>query len=181
MLGAGTPFENPLVNGYGRNPYASLTAGPGAWQAAPNGLFLGRFAWADPVAGIASNVYQPGLLLGYALQTFNSWNRQRVIAKYGSPLLMGGMPCVLASRGDFLIRFLFGATPGLPVYANPATGQASVTQSGPAPVLDSSGNYVLDSYGDPLIAQGVPYIPTPWVVMTAAGCSCAARISNSLT
>ncbi len=170
--------ENTYENGYGRNPYASLTAGAGALAAQPNGLYLGRFAWSDTVT--ATNVYAAGLLLAFAITTFNAWNWQRVTVQYGAPLLRAGMPCVLMSSGDFMTRFPFGAQAGSQVYANPVTGEASCAASGPVPVLLPNGQYETDSYGNIVYTQGVSYIPTPWTATGSCGVGYSARISRAI-
>jgi len=143
--GAGTPYVWPPSLGFDRQPFAAISAGLNQLQAGPNGLAIGIFCWADPVAGLVSNVQSANTLLGFALPTFNGWNWQRTYlqpanngvavnnsgllpppnttqAPFALMILRAGMPCVVAASGDFHIKFPLGATAGARVWADPATG-----------------------------------------------------------
>lgn len=136
------------------NPAATLVAGEFALQAGPDGVTLGRFAWADLVAGLVSNAYSAGQQIGFAIAQYGMAQWQRVYWRRRQPILRAGMGITLAAHGDFRIRFADGAAAGSPVWANPADGTASGTDL---------GGFVL----------------TPWTVMQNV-CPCGVgRISSS--
>lgn len=169
--------------GHGRQPFASLVAGPGAFVSGPDGVTIGCFGWADPSSGQVSNVYAAGLLLGWVLPFYNLWNWQRAyqlpamaqllppvvlsrITGYVPPpsvpalpypitVLRSGQQCVLAAVGDFDAQFALGACALDQVYADPATGAAL------------SGN-----------STNPDAIATPWRVMRSGGCRARVRISS---
>lgn len=164
--GAGTPFQNYEAIGYDRQPFACYSAGLNQLQATASGLMMGVFGWADPAAGLVSNAYTAGFVLGFVLPTFNGWNWQRCYPYCYDPsvsgppisgmILRGGMPLVLAVQGDFYTPFINGATAGAQVWADPV-------------------------YGLAYCADGGGYVKTPWVCMQTLPAGCAARISTFAT
>lgn len=159
VSGAGTPFDWPTAIGYSRQPFTSLSAGPGALAAGVDGILLGRFGWADPQTGQCSNARTDGALIGFVLPVVQFWNFQRVrptrdAAGYPVLELRAGLPCVLASTGDFYARFPFPAQAGSQVWVDPATGLP---------------------YG----ADGGGFVATKWTVMeSSCGCNGRLRISS---
>ncbi len=110
------------------NPRTSVIAGAGAMKAAPAGLTVGLFAWADPATLLAYNVYAANRLLGFVHR-----ENQGMITDFlgiASMLVPGGYPVTLMSRGDFWAFFAAPAAVGEAVYAVPATGVATVTSGG---------------------------------------------------
>lgn len=158
LEGAGTPFNWPQAIGYGRAPFANLTAGAWALTAGAAGLQLGIFGWADPNSGQVSNAQIAGGLLGFVLPVPQMRNWQRCYPACGPAgpgiVLRPGVECVLAAAGDFLTVFALGAQAGQQVYADPVTG---------AP------------YGGNATGSAVP---TPWTVMET-GCRCNAKLRIS--
>jgi hypothetical protein len=125
--GAGTAFDWPEADGFGRQPFASLSCGPWSPVAGPAGLAIGAFAWLDPDTGQATNTFAPNTLLGFVLPLANPYNRwQRAFVQPGVPfaqmLIRPGVACVLAASGCFRAKFPQGGQAGQQVYADPNTG-----------------------------------------------------------
>lgn len=158
LSGAGTSFEWPEAVGYSRAPFASLPAEGAALQAGPAGVALGLFGWADPVAGVLTNLFTAGFQLGFVLPTFNGWNWQRAYIQCGFPfplkILRAGMPVVLAVSGNFRTKFPQGGVAGSRVWADPLTGLP---------------------YGD---SNSGANIATPWTLMQSGGCNANLQISS---
>jgi len=136
------------------NPYASASAGAQQMTAAPGGVILSRFGWADPDSGQVSNVFSRGARLGWVCPTRGTW--ARVYWNGFAWALRQGLGCVLAVLGDFHAQFCLGAQAGQAVYADPITGQAY------------SGN-----------ATGTAIL-TPWTVVTQS-CNGNWAIISTLT
>lgn len=75
---------------------------------------------------------------------------------YAQLVLRPGTACVIATQGDFLVRFPFGAQAGSQVWTDPGSGLP---------------------YDSNLTGS---YIATPWTVMQTGGCSARLRISSSV-
>lgn len=104
-----------------RNPYASMVAGSQI-IGGPNGVALGRFAWANLTTGIAANIRStPDERLGFSLLISGVW--QRVFWRDGVLVSREGQPVTLMTSGDFWARFEGGASAGQPVYASLVDGQ----------------------------------------------------------
>lgn len=160
--GAGTPFDWPEAIGYGRQPFACVPAGRGALTAGPDGAVFGIFGWADPVTGEVSNSLIDGGFLGIVLPIVQWWNWQRAYPQRGPDcsrqiVLRPGTALVLASQGDFIVRFPLPVQAGAAVYVDPATGLP---------------------YG----ANPGGYVRSAWVAMrSACGCGERVRISSFAT
>lgn len=133
--GAGTPFEYPLFDGYGRAPYASVVVGALAVLAGANGVAVGAFAWVDSESGLASNAVIDGAAMGLVLPVPRIWDWEVATTSYanGFPqrVLRPGMTCVVAANGDFRPVFPQGGVAGMQVYADPATGLPYAGQAQP--------------------------------------------------
>jgi hypothetical protein len=141
--GAGTPFDWPEAIGYGRQPFASFPAG--AWQcvAGPNGAAVGCFGWIDPASGKVSNSLIEGALMGIVLPHANRYNLwERVYIRRSFPfsqmVTRPGVGCVVASVGDFNLKFPNGGEAGTQVFADPSTG---LPYSG-----NTTGSYIQTSW-----------------------------------
>jgi hypothetical protein len=154
--GGGSPWDWPLFIGFGRPPFASLLAPEGGWQAAPQGVALGTFGWADPATGLVSNAQVSGAVLGFVLPVQWLWNRHSISWRHdGLPVLAGGRPVVVGSVGDFFTPFPDGAQQGAQVYVDPATG---------LPYSQDNGGYVA----------------SPWVAMNDSDAGHLARVTTSV-
>lgn len=125
--GAGTAWDYPEANGYGREPFASFPAGVGACVAGPNGTAVGCFAWVDPDSRIASNAYIADAFIGFVLPLANPnnlWERAfiRNSFPFSQMVVRPGVACVVASVGTFRAKFPEGGNVGSRVYADPNTG-----------------------------------------------------------
>lgn len=100
------------------NPRAQVLTGPGALVAGnPEGVSVGRFAWADIDTGQANNARTNSQqILGFVLPLCGGW--QRVYVARGQSWIRPGLAITLCSRGDFWARFASGAQVGNPVYAD---------------------------------------------------------------
>lgn len=151
-------------------------------QAEPNGVALGRFAWADLHAKLAYSARQASdNLQGFVLPVpitgiwadwrYKYWyniNDPTLNTPLNPPpypggsqsawILRGGMECSLAVRGDFWAKFEGGASPGQQVYANVADGTCLA--------VDRNSGAVAG------------YEPTPFYVATEAGGGCLAVITS---
>lgn len=136
------------------NPAAVVPAGARALQAGPEGVRLGRFAWADLDTGQVSNAYAAGLQLGFAIAQYGMAQWTRIYWRRRQPILRAGMGMVLAIYGDFRIRFATGAAAGSSVWANPTDGSAAGSDLG-------------------------GFVQTPWTVMQPVAPCAAGRISTS--
>lgn len=105
------------------NPRAVTCAGVASFQAAaPDGLAVGVFGWADPDTGQAANERtSPGQLLGFVLPVYGgAYPVQRVPGR--PAFIRPGYQVTLCSRGDFWACFANGASFGQPVYASLVDG-----------------------------------------------------------
>lgn len=132
-------FPAPAVAGdfASSNPRASVLAGAGQIVAATGGVYVGRFAWLDPVTnGVASNVaYAVG---GRAPDGFVKRNFNALITAYlGSTsfIIPAGLPVDLFNDGDFwaVNSGTTVAVPGQKAFANYGTGLASFAAAGATP------------------------------------------------
>ena len=111
------------------NPRYSMLAGAGELKAGPNGVSVGRFAWADP-SGIVSNSGGVGRLgfVGKDQVVLNPlWLEQAGL------VVQAGLDVTLYSSADVWCRFAGGATQGQKVYANYADGTALSAVTGSPP------------------------------------------------
>jgi hypothetical protein len=105
------------------NPRASMLAGEGQLRAGPNGVTIGRFAWANLTTGLVNN----GAFAGASRIGFVHKTQIALIGPYlgGSTMLVPpGYEITLHDAGDFLVRFAAGATVGQKVFASYADGSA---------------------------------------------------------
>ena len=103
------------------NPYHSLlNAAQGQYKAASAGVVVGRFAWVDPVTGLATNVKGALTVGGFVLRA----NTATVLTpgQEYSMTIRGGFEVELFDGGDFWARFAAGATIGQNVFASDADG-----------------------------------------------------------
>lgn len=103
------------------NPYHSLlNAAQGQYKAASAGVVVGRFAWVDPVTGLATNVKGALTVGGFVLRA----NTATVLTpgQEYSLTIRGGFEVELFDGGDFWARFAAGATIGQNVFAADADG-----------------------------------------------------------
>ena len=161
--GAGTAFSWEEANGYGRQPFSSLTVGPFACIAAgPDGVAIGAFCWVDPDTGEANNLQSEGALLGFVLPLANQHNLwERVYMRSGWPfaqqIIRPGIGCGVAQSGVFSPKFPNGGLAGTQVFADPASG------------LPYSGN------------QTGGYVATAWTLAQSGGPGCRLRMSSFLS
>lgn len=103
------------------NPYHSLlNAAEGQYKAGPTGVIAGRFAWVDPVTGLATNVKGSLTLGGFVLRE-NTATVLTPTEEY-SMTIRGGFEVNLYDGGDFWARFAGGATIGQNVFAKDSDG-----------------------------------------------------------
>jgi hypothetical protein len=122
----------------GANIRTSVSAPPGGYTAAPNGVTVGNMAWGNPATGIMSNYFQAASLLGFVHR-----ENQGLITLFLSPVTMQaveGYPVNAESRGDFWGNFPGGATIGQKVYADPVTGALSSAATGGALTAKSTAS-----------------------------------------
>lgn len=160
LEGAGTPFNWPAAIGYGRQPFANVSAGAWALTAGPDGVQMGIFGWVDPATGQVTNVRPDGGgILGFVLPIRGMWNWQRTTrtplgAAVRGLILRAGMGVTLAAAGDFVTTFPFGGDAGAQVFTDPTTG---------VPYAGNPGGMVA----------------TPWTLMeTSCQCNAHLRISS---
>lgn len=113
---------------YGANPRFTLLAGEGRLVAGPEGVTVGRFAWANP-NGIVHNGGGQGRL-GFVHRDqpafITDWLAQSTLK------VNGGLDMTLHVAADVLCRFAGGAIPNQKVYANYADGTAYAAATGSA-------------------------------------------------
>lgn len=112
----------------GTNPRMSLAAPAGGYKAGPDGVIVGRFAWADYDTGLVTNVKGALVLLGFIHR-----ENQALITEFlaeATYTIPEGFMVTLMSRGDFWADFPAGADVGDLVYADPLTGLPTVTAGG---------------------------------------------------
>lgn len=102
-----------------RAPYVSL---PGEYQVGLTDIAMGRFGWVDPATGFVSNTSSSGASIGIIVPRFGLWSL--TYFQSGTWFLRSGKPVTLAVRGDFWLRFPYGAAISQTVYADPSTGIA---------------------------------------------------------
>ncbi len=107
------------------NPDATYLAGEAALVAGPNGLTIGRFAWA--VDGVASNA-GTGAPSGFVHR-----DGQAVITTWlgdASNVIQSGREVTLMVAGDFWARTSTAATRGQKIFASTTTGQVQTGAAG---------------------------------------------------
>lgn len=159
----------------GANIRASVLVGPWALVAPKAGTTVGVMAWADPVAGIASNYFRPNSFLGFIHR-----EQQALITAFlgvSTTLIPAGVMVTALAQGDFWGIFTGGCSVGQKVYANPTTGAlsggatgAGVTITGSTITLTTAGLMTVAgtpsgtiAVGQVVVAAGVPagsYIAT---------------------
>lgn len=105
------------------NPRSALVAGGGFFRVGPDGLYMGRFGWADPNTGLAYSTRPAGAFLGL-VQPVAGFRRQLTHIVAGGVMIRPGYQCTLFKSGDFYARFDAGAQIGNPVYASVLDGKA---------------------------------------------------------
>ena len=171
--GAGTPFDWEQANGFGRQPFVSLSCGPWSPVAGPSGLAIGAFCWLDPDTGQASNSFTSNALMGFVLpleNRYNLWQRAfiRPSFPFAQMVIRPGIECVIAAVGCFQAKFPEGGEAGSRVYADPQCGlpyAVSGTELTPvsmdeAPITMDDSNVTMDQPN---------LIPTRWTLMQS-GC-----------
>lgn len=162
--------QSPGIEGgfYGANPHYTLTnPDEGMWVAGPDGVTIGRFAWANTANGQVSSAH-PGVTT--VRVGFVHHDQSAVIAG----LLVGASNTVVAGQGIDLVsdapvlgRFAAGAVIDQKVYANyadgalvsAATGSAatvtrSVTTTNGSANISYTGGQIYA--GEPVSGTGIP-------------------------
>lgn len=107
------------------NPRAVILAGVSSFRAAaPDGLAVGVFGWADADTGYAANERTAAhQTLGFVIPVYAGYCP--VFQRTGCrSFVRPGYQVTLCSGGDFWAKFDAGAEPGQPVYASPVDGSA---------------------------------------------------------
>ena len=102
------------------NPYHSVLAGEGMFKAAPAGVIIGRFAWANMDTGLVTNAKVAGGVIGFVRRD-NSGLITQYLSEAGMTI-PSGFGVTLYDGGDFWARFPAGATVGHNVFAKDADG-----------------------------------------------------------
>lgn len=128
------------------NPRFSLLASPGGLVAGPNGVSVGRFAWADG-DGVVSyggngrigfiHRSQLSLIFPTSLTGANAWPGPQT-----TMLVVPNAEMSMINSGDVFCRFAAGATVGQKVYANFADGTAVAAATGSPAGATSTGNTI---------------------------------------
>ena len=109
------------------NPYHSVLAGEGNLKAGPDGVTIGRFAWADPVTGLVSNAKITGGVIGFVRR-----DNTALLTKYlaeSTMLIPAGFGVTLYDKGDFWGRFAAPAAIGQKVFASDTGGSLRASSS----------------------------------------------------
>lgn len=121
------------------NPRTQILAGPDALVAGvgsilptPGGLIMGRFGFANLDTGIVYNAQADAggtnALVGVVIPICGSWQKVYPVtlpsARCVVRVLRSGLGVTLSRRGDFWVRFPYGAVPGARVYAATVDGTA---------------------------------------------------------
>jgi hypothetical protein len=104
------------------NPRSTVDAGAGAFVAGPNGLAVGRFAWADPTNKMLNN-YGPGAPTGFIHR-----DQQGLITAFladDTLVIPQGYPATAFNAGGFWVLNSGSSTSAVEqvAYANNSTGQ----------------------------------------------------------
>jgi hypothetical protein len=157
------------------NPRASVIAGPGALVAGPNGVTVGRFAWAS-ADGIVGNS-GAGAPTGFVHR-----DMQALITQWlgeASMVIPEGLMVTLHNQGDFWARSSTAAVIGQKVYANYATGQVTTAATGNPPAGASvTGSIATTVLTVTAVASGTLAAGQP---LTGAGITAGTVIVNQLT
>lgn len=105
------------------NPRSVLAAGGGFFRVGPEGVYMGRFGWADPNTGLVHSNLVAGALLGF-VQPVAGFRRRLTFPTANGVMIRPGYQCTLFSAGDFFARFPAGAVAGNLVYASTLDGNA---------------------------------------------------------
>lgn len=173
--GAGTPFDWPEAIGYGRAPYASLSAGAWQFTAGPAGVALGTFGWVDPDSGLVSNTLIPGALLGVILPVPLALKWSRTVVRGPYRFLRHGLGCIVAAVGNFAVRLPLGGQIGAQIYADSTTGLPYAAGTFNQPSMDDS-EITMDSAA--VRMDQTPYVPTGWTLMQSGAAGARLRISS---
>lgn len=166
--GAGTAFDYVEANGFGRQPFCSLTAGPRMVVAGPQGVAIGAFCWVDPDSGQASNSFFEASLFGFVLpiqNTYNLWERAfiRNSLPFQQMIVRPGVACAVASGGAFRAKFPEGGNAGDRVYADPNTGLPYAIGAGDlSPVSIDDSSVTMDDTN--VTMDQLNLIPTRWTL-----------------
>lgn len=119
------------------NPRRSMLAGDGQLIAGPDGVTIGRFAWANNVDGVVTNNHPADAArLGFVhrdqVSIITGWLEQDTM------LVPAGIEITLFDGGDFWARFATGATIGQQVYVNSVSGLAIAAAAGSPPTGDDA-------------------------------------------
>jgi hypothetical protein len=136
------------------------SSGVWPYAVGPNAVIINAFAWLDPdTSFVSSSPEVAGAVLVFVpppLDVRNIQRAYRLYPPYSVPLppwfndffplidqsalpnfppfpitvLRPGMPCTIATVGDFCTRFEFGGEAGSTVWADPATGLAYTSDGG---------------------------------------------------
>lgn len=110
------------------NPRVTGLVGDFPLQAAPGGVTLGRFGWADVKQRLVSNVYTAGFPIGIVQPVCGGWGRQ--FYSNCAWVLREGLNAYIETLGDFWLRFADGVNVGNAIWANPADGSAWAADQG---------------------------------------------------
>lgn len=131
------------------NPRIAMNAGPGGLVSdATNGLYVGRFAWADG-SGVAHNA-KPGsgvARLGFAAREGQELAFITVWLGQSSLLIPGGMPVVLHQDADVWARV---------TVANGTVGQKAFASNTDGTMQPAAAGATVSGYTE-----------TPWYLVTA--------------
>jgi hypothetical protein len=119
------------------NPRDSMYAGPGELVAGPNGVTVGRFAWASPTGQVNNNGLGVGGRVGFVARHGQVVVNPTLLQRFGN-LIPAGVDMTLHTMGDFWVRFAGGAMVGQKVFANFSDGTAVAGAAGMPPSAASA-------------------------------------------
>lgn len=102
------------------NPYHTVLAGEGALKAGEEGVYMGRFAWADLETGLVGHAKVEGGVLGFVRRDQTALITDHLAEV--SMLIPQGFAITLYDGGDFLAEFKEGAKVGQKVLASDTDG-----------------------------------------------------------
>ena len=161
------------------NPIASMISGEGMLVAGPNGVTVGRFAWASSTGVVTNtNPGTAGARLGFV-------QKDQVVV---IPGLLGtsgltaiaGSPITLFDTGDFMVRFAGGAAVNQKVYVSYVDGSATAAATGAT--LPVSSSFTASISGTTLTVVAVSMGPIPsGAPISGAGVAAGTLILSQLT
>lgn len=130
-------YQAPAVAGdfADKNPRTSMDAGEGALVAGPNGVIIGRFAWAD-VNGIVTNGVVNISASAYGFVHREQQGLITIFLAETSQTIQAGCNMTLMRSGGFWAQFAAGATFKQKVYINIADGTCVAAATG-TPATDT--------------------------------------------